>query len=77
MATPRKEALKHLRGHLECVQEHLEKIAERPTDREVTHWKREVRGWLRTMEEYLPHVGTKTAAKWQAHFDACRTTLGD
>jgi hypothetical protein len=75
MAMPRKEALKHLRGHYWRVLEHLEKIATKPNDRDVPHWAREVRGWLRTMEEYLPHVGKKTAAEWQGHIDTCRSTI--
>jgi hypothetical protein len=76
MAISRKEALKQLRGLWPRVQRHLAKLAARPNDREVPHWKKETRNWLREMEEYLPHVGKKTAAEWQARLDSCRAALG-
>lgn len=77
MAISRKEALKQLRGLFRGVEGHLGKIAEHPEDRELSHWKSETRNWLREMQEYLPHVGKKTAAEWQARLDDCRAALGE
>jgi hypothetical protein len=65
MAIPRKRALTHLLGLLPRVEAHLAKLAAEPNAREANHWRAEVRGWLRRMEEVLPHVGKKTAAEWQ------------
>jgi hypothetical protein len=77
MAISRKDALKQMNGVLRQVQLHLEKLAARPDDRDAHGWKKEVRGWLRQIQEYLPHVGKKTAAEWQARLDACWSELGE
>jgi len=77
MAISRKDALKQLLGRFRRIQEHLATIAAHPDEREVPHWKGETRNWLREMEEYLPHVGKKTAAEWQARIDASRGQLGE
>jgi hypothetical protein len=76
MALSRKQALKQLRGLWPRIQVHLDYLAASPSEREVSHWRGEISNWLREMEEYLPHVGKKTAAEWQARIDACRATLG-
>jgi hypothetical protein len=75
MAIPRKQALLRLHGLLPVVEEHLAKLAADPNSRHAKHWRKEVDGWLRQMEEVLPHVGKKTAAEWQSRIQTFRVTL--
>jgi hypothetical protein len=75
MGLSRKEALKRIEGIAAQVDLHLEKIGANPNSQALSHWKREIRNWLQTMEALLPHVGKKTSAQWQTRLDACRTRL--
>lgn len=70
MALGRKQALKRLLGLVRQVEWHLETLAVGPNDWAAVHHRHEIRNWLRQMEEVLRHVGTKTAAEWQARIDA-------
>jgi hypothetical protein len=76
MAINRKKALERLGGLLPRVEEHLAKIAENPGDIHIPHWTHEVNDWLRQMEEMVPHVGTKSGARWSAIIDDLRRRLG-
>jgi len=77
MAIPRKRALNRVVGFSARIEEHLQMIASKPGDREVPHWKTEVRGWLRQLEEALTHVGKKTSAKWQSRVASYWAALED
>jgi hypothetical protein len=75
MAIPRKRALQRLDGLTPPVEDHLAKIAAKPADRAVEHWKAEVANWLRQMEELLPHAGKKTADEWRRRIQDYRKAL--
>ena len=65
MGMKRKDALKRLKGFAIQVEYHLEKMAANPENREIHHWKREVRGLLLQMEWLLPQIGRKTGTEWE------------
>ena len=75
MGMSRKRALLRLNGLMPRVREHLDKLRERPDDREANHWRGEVRVWLRQMAEVLGAAGEATAAGWRADLDACHAEL--
>jgi hypothetical protein len=77
MAMRRKDALKRLNGLYPLVEEHLQKIADDPTSRDVPHWTQEVNSWIRQMEDVLPHVGDNTAAEWSARIADWKARLED
>jgi hypothetical protein len=77
MAIPSKRALLRLVKFSARIEVHLQKIASKPGDREIPHWKHEGRGWLRQMEEALTHVGKKTSAAWQSRIASYWTALQD
>jgi hypothetical protein len=77
MAIPRKRALVRVVRFSARIEEHLKKIAAKPTDQEVPHWKIEIRGWLKQLEEALTHVGKKTSAEWQGRVASYRAILED
>lgn len=77
MGMSRKRALLRLNGLLPRVREHLEKLRERPDDREVNHWRGEVRVWLRQMSDMLDAAGEGTAAAWRAVIEDCYSELGE
>jgi len=77
MALLRKQALNRLQGRVFEIERHLARIAEAPGHSSIRKWQNEISNWLREMEEVLPHVGTKTAAEWEARIDAYRRTLGE
>lgn len=76
MGMSRKRALLRLNGLLPRVREHLDKIRERPGDREVSHWRGEVRVWLRQMTDVLDAAGENTAAGWRTVIEGCYAELG-
>jgi hypothetical protein len=76
MGMSRKRALLRLNGLLPRVREHLAKLRERPDDREVNHWRGEVRVWLRQMSDVLEAAGEGTAAGWRTVIDECYSELG-
>ena len=43
----RKQALKHMEGKIEVIEEHLAKLASNPNSRDVPHWIVEINTWLR------------------------------
>jgi hypothetical protein len=75
MGIPRKDALKRLRGLAPKVEYHLELVAADPDDQATPHHLHEIGNWLQQMEEALRHVGTKTAAEWEARVRAWRANL--
>jgi hypothetical protein len=77
MAISRKQALKLLHGFAPRVEEHVQKIANDPANRDVPHWLHEANSWISQMEDVLPHVGPKTAAEWQARIAKGKATLGN
>lgn len=76
MALSRKLALKRMTGLAAQIEEHLEKIVEDPSRREVRHCVHEVQAWIEQIEALLDHVGARTAAEWQARIDEWRERLG-
>jgi hypothetical protein len=75
MAISRKDALTRIQEDAVQVELHLAKIVANPDAQALSHWKWEIRNWLRKMEALLPHVGKKTSAKWQARIDTYRAQL--
>ncbi len=73
----RKQALKRLGGLAPIVEEHLAKIEDDPTSRDVPHWTAEILSWIKQMEDLLPHVGDKTAAEWLARIAEWKRRLGN
>jgi hypothetical protein len=78
MALSRKQALSRLEGLerqvLRHIDEHIpETIGKAPTA--VSHWRKEVGGYLDEMERMTPHIGKKSAADWQARIDSMRQRL--
>lgn len=71
----RKDALKRLNGLEPQVDDHLAKIAENPTSRDIPHWTGEIRNWIRQMEALLPSVGGKTAEKWRTRIAEWKARL--
>jgi hypothetical protein len=59
------------------VSAHLEKIRENVNDREVPHWKTEVRTWPDQIEEALRHVGKNTAKERQERIEDWRDRLAE
>jgi hypothetical protein len=57
------------------VEEHLQKIAQNPGTRDVTHWRTEVDTWLNDMEAVLQHTGKKISVEWQERIQQWRGTL--
>jgi predicted flap endonuclease-1-like 5' DNA nuclease len=76
MAMSRKDALKRLKGLAPRIEEHLQKIANYPGSRDISHWTRETENWIRQMEDMLPHVGDKTAAEWADRITEWKARLG-
>jgi hypothetical protein len=68
MSISRKKAIKRLEGLAGRVEEHLVKLHDFPGDESAPHWKRELNGWVRQMEEVLPCLGKKTAEAWAKRF---------
>lgn len=77
MGVSRKRALLRLNGLLPRVREHLDKLREHPSDREVNHCRAEVRVWLRQMSDVLDAVGENTAAGWRTVIEGCYAELGE
>jgi hypothetical protein len=72
----RKDALKRLKGLAPRIEEHLSKIADDPTSRDVPHWMTEINTWIEQMEDMLDHVGEKTSEDWREKIAAWKATLG-
>jgi hypothetical protein len=64
MSMSRKEALKRVQGLALRVEEHLNKLESRPDHLASSHWRHEVRNWLRQIGEALPALGGRTAEEW-------------
>jgi hypothetical protein len=72
----RKDALKRLHGLAPQVEEHLEKIRNHPSGRDVPHWVKEIESWIWQMEAALPYVGKKTAGDWSRRIKGWKGLLG-
>jgi hypothetical protein len=73
----RKRALKRLDGLAPRVEEHLGKIADDRESRDLHHWISEVNSWIEQMEDLLPAVGNKSAAKWRTRIAGWKVQLGE
>lgn len=76
MGMSRKDALRRLNGLAPRIDDHLEKISDDPTGREVPHWSVEINSWIKQMEAVLPQVRGKTAAAWAAQIAEWKAKLG-
>ncbi len=72
----RKRALKRLNGLAPRVEEHLDKIRDNPSSRDMPHWVAEVEAWVREIEAMFPHLGQKTADDWARRIEGWKRRLG-
>jgi hypothetical protein len=77
MARKRKEALEKIESLVPEVDRHVERVLANPGHSSRRKWKHEALSWLHQMEALLPHVGQKTAAKWQARINSWRAALAE
>jgi hypothetical protein len=75
MSISRKKAIKRLEGLAGRVDEHMVKLHDVPGDKSAPHWKREINGWLRKMEEVWPRLGKKTAEAWTKRVSDWKTRI--
>jgi hypothetical protein len=72
----RKDALKRMRGLAPQIEEHLDKICNDPSSRDVPHWVKEIESWIRQIESLLPYVGERTAEYWGRRIEGWRRGVG-
>jgi len=46
------------------IEIHFHKLSENPLSRDVNHWKGEISGWMKQINEYIRHMPRKTAQTW-------------
>ena len=66
MGTKRRHALDRLTELVPQVELHLAKLRDQPDSQNASHWRAEVRGWLRRMARELGKLGKRTQAEWDA-----------
>jgi hypothetical protein len=75
MSRKRKDALEKIESLVPQVERHLARVVSGPGHSSRHKWAGEAFGWIRQIEELLPHVGKKTAAEWQERIDGWRAAL--
>ncbi|MCX7386418.1 MAG: hypothetical protein NTX48_07100, partial [Planctomycetales bacterium] len=64
MHAGRAQAIKKAAELQEKIEIHFRKLGESPLSRDVNHWKTEIGGWMKQINEYIRHMPRKTAQPW-------------